>query len=888
MNLRLVGFRKCAALVFTFFVGSACSGAAAQQAGASASAEERAAAMVHRMTLEEKVSQMQNHAAAIARLNIPAYDWWNESLHGVARSGYATVFPQAIGLAATFDAPLLHETGTVVSTEARAKNAEALRQGNHDIYFGLDFWAPNINIFRDPRWGRGQETYGEDPFLTSRMGVAFVTGLQGDDPRYYRVISTPKHFAVHSGPESTRHTIDVVASPHDLEDTYLPAFRATITEAHAGSTMCAYNSLDGAPACANTMLLRDTLRGAWKFNGYVTSDCFAITDIAVGHKYAKDMEHAAADAVHAGTDTSCGPEFAHLTEAVRDKLVTEGEIDQAVTRLFTARLRLGLFDPPSAVPYSRIPLGEDDSAAHRALSLRVAKESMVLLKNDGVLPLAAAAKTIAVIGPNAAALATIEGNYNAVPSQPVLPLLGMEERFGKQAKILYAQGSPYVDGAVVPLPRNVVHPSTGDAREGFRGEYFNNTEFSGAPAATRVDSQISFDWNSAAPVKGLDQSAFAVRWTGSVTPQAAGDLTFSFTLAHCYPCNDAEAVAVWVDGKQVMQDAPEAKESRSSATPAFTLHFADRSPKMFRIEYVHRAPHFGAGLTLDWRPDIAAERAEAVEAARKADVVVAFVGLTPELEGEEMPVKLEGFDGGDRTSIALPRAQQEMLEAAAATGKPLVVVLMNGSAISATWARDHAAAVLEAWYPGEEGGAAIAETLAGDANPSGRLPITFYESTEQLPAFDNYSMAGRTYRYFAGQPLFGFGYGLSYTKFSYSDLKISSAKVHAGDSLGVEVEVKNTGGRDGDEVAELYLLPPQVEGAPKLALEGFQRVHLQRGEARHLHFSLDARQLSTVDLAGARTVRAGTYQISVGGAQPGEGQNVAMPFTITGTSSLPK
>src|ERR1700712_1744047 len=485
----------------------------------------RAAALVKQRRLEGKVCQCQTLPVPIPRRAIPGTAWGKEGWNGIARSGYATVFPQAIGLAATWDTKLLHETATVIFTEARAKNGEALRNGNHSIYYGLDIWSPNINIFRDPRWGRGQETYGEDPFLTARMGVAFVTGLQGDDPRFYRVISTPKHFAVHSGPESTRHTVDVVATPHDLEDTYLPAFRATLTEGHAGSTMCAYNSLDGQPACANTMLLHDTLRGAWGFNGYVTSDCWAITDIAVGHKFAPDMEHAAAIAVKAGTDTSCGPEFAKLTDAVKHGLIAESEIDTAVTRLFTARMRLGLFDPVSKVPYAQIPFSDNDSDAHRMMARKVAEESMVLLKNDGVLPFAKSVHTIAVIGPNAAALSAIEGNYNAVPSKPSVPLEGMERKFGKDM-ILYAQGAPYVTEASVPVPRTVLHPGVTDKREGLKAEYFNGAEFAGSPVVTRVDSQINFDWNAAAPVAGPDMKAFGVRWTGALTVPVAGDYTF--------------------------------------------------------------------------------------------------------------------------------------------------------------------------------------------------------------------------------------------------------------------------------------------------------------------------------------------------------------------------
>lgn len=849
--------------------------------------EQRAAALVAKMTLEEKVSQMQNHAVAIPRLDIPEYDWWSEGLHGIARSGYATVFPQAIGLAATWDAPLMHETATVISTEARAKNAEALRHDNHSIYFGLDIWSPNINIFRDPRWGRGQETYGEDPFLTSRMGVAFVTGLQGDDPRFFKTIATPKHFAVHSGPENTRHTADVVPTPHDLEDTYLPAFRATITEAHAGSTMCAYNSLNGQPACANTMLLRDTLRGAWKFNGYVTSDCWAVTDIAVGHKFAADMEHAAADAVLAGTDTSCGPEFAKLVDAVKHGLIKESVVDEAVTRLFTARMRLGLFDPPASVPYAQIPFSENNSEEHRMLARKVSEESMVLLKNDGVLPLAKSVHTIAVIGPDAAALSAIEGNYNAVPSKPVVPLLGMERKFGEGA-ILYAQGAPYVAEAVVPVPRTVLHPAMDGKRNGLSAEYFGNADFSGAPVVTRVDPQINFDWNAAAPVEGTDMKGFSVRWSGALAVPVAGDYTFSFTLAHCYPCNDAESVHVWVDGKEVSKEAQEPQASRSSGTKPFTVHFADNQPHALKVEYSHKARLFGAGITLDWRPNIEAERAEAVEIARRADVVVAFVGLTPELEGEEMPIHIDGFDGGDRTSINLPKVQEEMLKAVGATGKPVIVVLLNGSDVSSPWAMEHAAAILDAWYPGEEGGTAIARTLAGENNPAGRLPVTFYASTEQIPAFDNYSMKGRTYRYIDGKPEFGFGFGLSYSKFVYSHLKLSAPTVAAGDSLTVEADVKNSSARDGDEVAELYLVPPKDGVAPKLALEGFSRMHVKAGETQHVRFVLDARQMSVVDAAGVRAVRAGTYGLALGGGQPGDATDLSGQFTVEGMKALPR
>ncbi len=844
---------------------------------------ERVAKLVAQMTLEEKVGQMQNHAAAIPRLGIPAYDYWNEGLHGSARSGYSTMFPQAIGMAATWDTPLLHEIAQAISVEARAKHAEAVRNGNFDIYYGLTIWSPNINIFRDPRWGRGQETYGEDPFLTARLGVAFVSGLQGDSAQYLRVVSTPKHFAVHSGPESTRHTANLDPSEHDLQDTYLPAFRATVTEAHAQSAMCAYNSLDGEPACANTRLLRDILRGAWKFDGFVTSDCWAITDIVEGHKFAKDWEHASVAAVRAGTDTSCGTEFKTLTLAVHDGLIAESELDTSVKRLFMARFRLGMFDPPDKVAYERLPFSEVDSPEHRELALKTALESMVLLKNDGVLPLKRV-KTVAVIGPNAASLAALEGNYNAVPSNPVTPLDGLRAALKGKAKVVYAQGSSYVAPLTVPVPENVL---TSGGQDGLKGEYFANAEFGGKPVLTRTDRQIDFDWNGASPAAGLPMKAFSVRWTGKLVPPAPGDYTLSLTLAHCYPCGDAEGYAIYLDGKEVGSLKAEVKESRSAEGAPFKVRFDDTKPHDLRVEYSHTAPLFGAGVTLEWIPPAHALKAEAVEAARKADVVVAFVGLSPNLEGEEMPVKVPGFDGGDRTDVKLPAVQEEMLQAVAATGKPLVVVLMNGSALGVNWANEHANAVLEAWYPGEAGGTAIAATLLGESNPAGRLPVTFYKEIEQLPAFDDYAMKGRTYRYFTGEPLYGFGAGLSYTSFAYSGAALSSGKIAAGEPVTVSATVANTGKMDGDEVVEVYLVPPALELAPLRELVGFARVHLAVGERKAVSIAIQPRQLSLVDAKGNRAIEAGKYRVFVGGKQPAS-EDRGLALEIVGDKALPE
>jgi beta-glucosidase len=849
---------------------------------------ERVAKLVSRMTLEEKVSQMQNHAAAIPRLGIPAYDYWNEGLHGSARSGYSTMFPQAIGMAATWDQPLLHQIGNVISVEARAKHSEAVRNGNFDIYYGLTIWSPNINIFRDPRWGRGQETYGEDPFLTSRLGVAFVSGLQGDSTEYLRVVSTPKHFAVHSGPESTRHTADVEPTAHDLQDTYLPAFRATVTEAHAQSVMCAYNSIDGEPACANTHLLKDILRGAWKFDGFITSDCWAITDIGVGHKYAPDIEHASVDAVRAGTDTSCGNEFATLTKAVKDGLIQESELDTAVERLFLARYRLGMFDPPSQVPYERIPFTQVDAPEHAQLALQTALESMVLLKNDGVLPLKKSMKTVAVIGPNAASLAALEGNYNAVPSHPVTPLDGLRAALAGKAKVVYAQGSAYVEPLPVPVPENVL--KTG-GKDGLRAEYFANADFSGSPAMSRIDKQIDFDWNGASPSGsisgGIPAKAFSVRWTGKLVPPAPGDYEFTTTLAHCYPCNDSESYVIYLDGKVISEMKPQMKESRASEGTPHKIHFDDTKPHDLKIEYAHSAPLFGAGITLEWIPPADVLRDEAVKVAEKADVVVAFVGLSPNLEGEEMSIKVDGFAGGDRTDVKLPAVQEQMLEAVAKTGKPMVVVLMNGSALAVNWAQDHASAVLEAWYPGEAGGTAIAKTLLGESNPSGRLPVTFYKSIDQLPPFDDYSMKGRTYRYSTATPLYGFGDGMSYTTFAYSDAKLSSTRLAAGDPLTVTAHVTNTGKMAGDEVFEVYLTPPASELAPVRELVGFARVHLAAGEGKDVSVAISPRQLSLVDAKGSRAIQPGQYMLQVGGTQP-KSSDGGLSFEIDGTKALPE
>jgi beta-glucosidase len=848
-------------------------------------AEQRAADLVHRMTLPEKATQLVNQARAIPRLNVLAYDWWSESLHGVMRDG-TTEFPEPIGLGATFDAPAIHQMAEVIGIEGRIKHAQAVRAGHSDIFEGLDFWAPNINIFRDPRWGRGQETYGEDPFLTARLGVAFVSGLQGDDPRYYRAISTPKHFAVHSGPESTRHTADVSVSKHDELDTYLPAFRATVIEAKAGSVMCAYNSINGQPACANEFLLQDQLRGKWGFKGYVVSDCGAVIDIFKGHHFKPTQAQASAISLQRGMDNECvdftfkvndNHDYKPYLDAVKQGFLKESEIDVALTRLFTARMKLGMFDPPEMVPYSKIDEKLLDSAAHRALARKIANESMVLLKNDGVLPLHATNIKIAVVGPLANQTKVLLGNYNGVPTHTVSVLEGLRAEF-PSAVINYVPGTQFLGHDAAPVPAAVL--STG-GRPGVQASYSKldisdmNNPTTPAPLATRIEPAIDAS-ATPLPIEVAGVKPFTIRWEATLTPPKSGDYNLGLEADGHF--------RIQLDGKAVTS----AWDTHGVETKLGRVHLEAGKPSQLRIEY---APGEQSSLAarLVWSKVDFTPQPEALAAARDADVVVAVVGITSELEGEEMQVNEEGFKGGDRTSIDLPKPEQALLEAVAATGKPLVVVLTNGSALGVNWAAAHANAILEAWYPGEEGGSAVAETLSGKNNPAGRLPVTFYKDVTQLPPFENYAMKGRTYRYFEGAPLYPFGYGLSYTTFTYSDLFIPNNPVTAGSPLMAEVTVTNTGQRAGDEVAQLYLSFPKIPGAPLRALRAFQRVPLSAGASQRLRFELQPRDLSMVTEDGVPIVAEGVYTIYVGGGQPNTGVKVlTKTFTVTGKLTLPE
>lgn len=836
--------------------------------------------LISKMTLEEKASQLVNQARAIPRLQVPAYDWWSEALHGVARAGTATVFPEPVGLAATFDVALIHNMAIAIGTEARAKHHQAVRAGRRDIMEGLDFWSPNINIFRDPRWGRGQETYGEDPFLTGRMGVAFVTGLQGDDPKYYRVISTPKHFAVHSGPEPTRHSMNVKVSKHDMEDTYLPAFRATVTEGKAESVMCAYNRVNDQPACASAFLLQEQLRGAWKFNGYVVSDCDAIVDIFHGHQFTKSLAEAAAVSLKAGMDNECADFFTKATdnsdyvkyvEAVHQGLLAEKELDVSLKRLFMARMKLGMFDPPETVPYAQIPESEIDSAPHRALALQAARESIVLLKNDGTLPLQTNIKKVAVIGPLAESVLVLHGNYAGTASHATTALDGIRKQF-PSAEITYEPGTNFLQKEQT-IPNSVL--STSDGKPGLTGEYFANTEFSGTPSVVRVDEYVNVQpWHREPYTLTLPpgMEKYSVRWTGFLTPSKSG--SYQIGLVGAFN-------RLWLEGKLVVDDMEMHDEKPTMTTVQLK--------KGHRYALKLELGQGGRGTNLVWLPVDTDPTGKAVAAAKQADVVVAVVGITSQLEGEEMKVEVAGFKGGDRTSLDLPQPEEDLLKELNRAGKPLVVVLMNGSALSVNWANQHANAILDAWYPGEEGGTAIAETLAGANNPAGRLPVTFYTGVDQLPPFEDYAMRGRTYRYFGGKPLYPFGYGLSFSKFTYNNLTISSTKLNAGDPLSLDADVNNASERAGDEVVQVYLTFPKSPNSPIHALRGISRVHVGAGETEHVHFTLDPRDLSAVNEAGDRLIAAGTYHISVGGGQPGtDAPQAKAAFEVSGEQKLPE
>ncbi len=841
--------------------------AAAPYLNPTAPVAQRVSDLVGRMTLAEKISQLNNDARAIPRLQVPGYNYWNEALHGVARDGIATVFPQAIGIAATFDTPLIRHMGADIAQEARAKYDLARQSGDPKLYQGLSFFSPNINIFRDPRWGRGQETYGEDPFLTGQVAVAFITGMQGPDPAHPVVTTTAKHFAVHSGPELLRHGFDARPSPHDLWDTYFPAFRSAVVDGHAASVMCVYNAVDGIPGCASPFLLQKTLRDTWGFKGFVVSDCNAVNNIHDGHHYVDSEAAAAAAALKAGMDNECtvkfGPheeDYAKYADALKQGLISEADINRGVARALTVRFELGLFDPPDAA--RNVPLAAVDSPAHRQRALQVARESMVLLKNNGILPLAQPPKHIAVIGPLADSVRMLEGNYNGTPSRVTTIVDGIRRQF-PGSQVVFEPGTGEFLREPMPVPTAVL--STDDGKPGLTLQYFDTPERNGKPLLTRIEAVVNLDSSGDAGLK-------YARWHGWLTPAVSGDYTLGV---------EGEANQIYLDGKLIVDG-----KQHGTTLPGFAALHLEQGHRYAII--VDNAASLSRSVRLVWVRKDPQAPARALAAARAADVVIAAVGITADLEGEESPLAIPGFKGGDRTSLDLPAEEQQLVENLKATGKPLIVVLVSGSGLAVNWMQANADAILQAWYPGEEGGTAVAQTLSGRNNPGGRLPVTFYKSVDDLPDFADYSMKNRTYRYFKGPVLYPFGFGLSYSTFKYENLALSSATLVAGKPLDVRVRVANTSQRDGDEVAQLYLQFGGAAGAPARALRAFQRVHLKAGESRDLRFTLSPRQLSHINDAGQAVITAGSYEVSVGSGQPQITPDViSAALTVQGEQRLP-
>jgi beta-glucosidase len=838
------------------------------------SVQERVENLLSVMTIEEKMNQMRYQSPAIERLDIPEYNWWNECLHGVARAGYATVFPQSISIAASWDTELINQVATAISDEARAKHHEFARRGLRKIYQGLTFWSPNINIFRDPRWGRGHETYGEDPYLTGQMGLQFVKGLQGNDPKYLKVVATAKHFAVHSGPEPMRHEFDARISERDLRETYLPAFRTLVVDGGVWSVMGAYNRFRGEACCANTEL-SGILRNEWGFQGYIVSDCGAISDIWRYHKIAKDAAEAAALAVKRGTDLECGDTYKALPEAIKRGLLTEKDLDVSVGRLMTARMKLGMFDPDDKVPYALIPFSVNNNPANDYLARVAAEKSIVLLKNaNKTLPLKKNLTRIAVIGPNADEIESLWGNYNGIPSNPVTVLQGIKNKVTPQTEIVYAQGSELADGISKLTPIPSIYLETEDGKQGAFGEYFANNKLEGQPLFTRIDDNIDFYWEAGSPDPRMPVDNFGIRWTTYLKVPQTGDYEIGGWSMPSFK--------IYCDEKQILGGNNEHHAFHGSKKLKL------EAGKRYKLVFDYRNYHGDGDARLLWATPQPNMMAQAVEAAKKSDVVVLVLGLNQRLEGEEMPIQVDGFKGGDRTHLNLPKTQSDLMETLKATGKPIVLVLINGSALSINYAAENMDAILTAGYPGQEGGNAVADVLFGDYNPAGRLPVTYYKSVDQLPAFENYDMEGRTYRYFHQTPLYPFGFGLSYTKFSYSDLNIP-AEAKVGDKIQVSVKVTNTGDRDGEEVVELYLTDEKASTPrPIRQLEGFKRISLKKGESQTVEFTLEPRQLSMINDKDKQVIEPGWFTVSLGGEQPGfTGANDAETTeTVTGRMKL--
>ena len=810
-----------------------------------------------KMTLEEKVSQLVHNSKAIEKLGIPAYNWWNECLHGVARAGLATVFPQAIGMAASWNVELMGEIADAISDEARAKHHDFVRKGKRGIYQGLTYWSPNINIFRDPRWGRGMETYGEDPYLTSRLGVAFIKKIQGNDPNYLKLIATPKHFAVHSGPEYSRHYFDVQPDERDLWETYLPAFDACINEAGAYSIMGAYNRLRGEACCSSTLLLQNILRDKWKFDGFVVSDCGAITDIFQTHKLTKSTAEAAALAVKTGTDLCCGNEYCDLVEAVMLGLISEEEIDIAVARLMKAKIKLGMFDEVDRVAYSKIPMSVVDCDKHKELALQSARESIVLLKNENnTLPLNKNIRTIAVIGPNADAPDSNLGNYHGMPSHSVSLVEGIRNKVGESVEVLHERGCELAVGLpfLEVMPQNQLFTYPCLTHNGLRVEYYNSNRFDGAICKTEEISELNHKLFARLKDKVENIANFGIRITGYLQPTSNGNFAIG--------TGGLTDFKLFVDEELV-------SEFHTIWEPEKVYGW-----KKLKALHAHKITLEITNLTSEahiqkllWAlPDENREE-RALIAAKKADVVILAMGLSPQLEGEEMPVIVEGFKQGDRLTIDLPKVQTELMKKIMAIGKPTVLVLFNGCALAINWEKENIPAIVEGWYGGQAAGDAMADVLFGDYNPSGRLPITFYKSLDDIPAFEDYSMQGRTYRFFKGNPLFEFGFGLSYTTFKYSNLSIVD-KMLTMEKVLLHVEIENAGKMEGDEVVQVYVCQKhRNEIDPIRSLQAFKKIHLKAGERQNIVFELPKKAFSRVDEKGNWQLKKAQFELTIGGGQ---------------------
>ncbi|HRI23926.1 MAG TPA: glycoside hydrolase family 3 C-terminal domain-containing protein [Ferruginibacter sp.] len=820
--------------------------------------DQRVNDLVSRLTLEEKVAQMLNAAPAIPRLGIPAYEWWNEVLHGVARTPFkVTSYPQAIGMAATWDTNSLARMADYSATEGRAINNKAvLTNRTGERYLGLTYWTPNINIFRDPRWGRGQETYGEDPFLTAMLGKAFVHGLQGDDPKYLKAAACAKHFAVHSGPEPTRHSDNFSPSPYDLWDTYLPAFRELVTKANVAGVMCAYNAINTQPCCGNDLLMNDILRKQWKFTGYVTSDCWAVDDFFRYHKTHKDATTSAVDAVMHGTDVECGNSvYRTLTDAVKTGLIKEEQLDISLKRLFTIRFRLGQFDPETMVKYSQIPFSKLEAPEHKAHALKMAQQSIVLLRNENnTLPLSKKLKKIVVLGPNADNKIAILGNYNGIPSNVVTVLEGLKEKLGTGTQVVYEKAINFTNDTML-IPKDITTWYQYNGAQGVKAEYFSNEKLEGPPVLTQIEKEINHHWpEGEIPFPGMQSTHYSARYTTSITATKDEVLNFETEANDGYrvKVNDSIMVNAW--------------ERNRWGSKQFNLPV--KQGVTYTIEMTFRQSEGDASVKLVAGNYMKTDFTALANRIKDADAILFIGGISPQLEGEEMPVTVPGFKGGDRTSILLPAVQTELMKALKTTGKPVVFVMMTGSALATPWESENIPGIVNAWYGGQSAGTAVADVLFGDYNPAGRLPVTFYKSDSDLPGFSNYDMTGRTYRYFTGDALYPFGYGLSYTSFKYDVLTVPASSP-AGKNVIVKARVTNTGKRDGEEVVELYLSHQNVFAkAPIKALKGFQRIALKAGQSKMISFTLTPEQLSLVNEQGGLYQPKGSVRISVGGGQP--------------------